>query len=157
MQETEVTQLQWYEVMGDVQGLAVPSRFRKLENCPGNYIEELQICPNHPVEQVSWNDIADLKNPNSFLNRLNRLKNDGYVYRLPTEAEWEYAARAGTDTSYFCGNDRGCIEYYGVYYQNNPGDQPADTGSVLANPWGLFDMNGNVWEWVSDFYHDKYE
>ncbi len=149
MQTTEVTQAQWIEVMG-----TAPSYFKKEENCPGNYIAELGICPNHPVESVSWLDAQE------FIKKYNDLqKSESWVYRLPYEAEWEYAARAGTKTSWFCGNDPGCLERYGIYYYFNPGrnpyqpngvEQPADTGSLLANDFGLYDMHGNVSEWVEN-------
>ncbi len=152
MQTTEVTQAQWYEVKG-----TAPSYFKKEENCPGNYIAELGICPNHPVESVSWVDAQE------FIKNLNDLKkSEPWEYRLPYEAEWEYAARAGTKTSWFCGNDPGCLEEYGIYYYFNPGRnpnlpnganvQPADTGSLLANDFGLYDMHGNVSEWVENIY-----
>ncbi len=151
IQTTEVTQAQWYEVMG-----TAPSYFKKEEFCPGNYIAELGICPNHPVESVSWLDAQE------FIKNLNELKKKGsWVYRLPYEAEWEYAARAGTKTSWSCGNDPGCLEGYGIYFDFNPGRNPhrpngnaeaADTGSLLANDFGLYDMHGNVSEWMENGY-----
>ena len=105
---------------------------------------------NRPVVNVSWDDVK------FFINWLNAKTNGNY--RLPTEAEWEYAARAGTTTKYSwgddigenqanCGNDS-CGDSYGY---------TAPVGSFPANPWGLHDMHGNVWEWVQDCWNDNYE
>ncbi len=152
MQTTEVTQAQWFELMG-----TNPSAFSEEGYCTGSFVAGLKVCPNHPVTLVSWNDVQD------FIKRLNELKkNKRYVYRLPYEAEWEYAARAGTKTSYFCGNDPGCLEMYGISPDFNPGKcesckgepQPAATGSLLANAFGLYDMHGNVSEWVENCFTD---
>jgi formylglycine-generating enzyme required for sulfatase activity len=121
----EITQAQWDVVMG-----ANPSEFKG---------------PDRPVEQVSWNDIQD------FLRRLNG-RNDGYRYRLPTEAEWEYAARAGTTGPYY--GDLDAIAWYG----RNSGNQTHSVGGKQPNPWGLYDMIGNVWEWCQDWYtNDWYQ
>ena len=100
--------------------------------------------PNRPVEQVSWDDIQ------IFLERLNEQEADnlppGWAYVLPTEAQWEYACRAGTTTAYFWGHD---INASLANYNSNIGPT-ANIGSYGANPWGFFDMHGNVWEWTAD-------
>ena len=104
---------------------------------------------NRPVINVSWNDVQ------SFIDWLNRRTGGGY--RLPTEAEWEYAARAGSTTTYSWGNDIGvnranCLN-------DDCGDQwqyTAPRGSFEANAWGLHDMHGNVREWVQDCYRKDY-
>jgi formylglycine-generating enzyme required for sulfatase activity len=85
-----------------------------------------------------------------FINRLNAL-NDGYKYRLPTEAEWEYAARAGS-TGAYAGRSLDAIAWYG---QNATG-KPYPVGKKEPNAWGLFDTQGNVWEWVQDSYASDY-
>ena len=119
-----VTQDQWDAVME-----SNPSHFKK-----GNY----------PVENVSWEDCQ------KFIGRLNdqigRAK-----YRLPTEAEWEYACRAGSVTSYSFGDDKKKLSEYGWYHANSGGTSHP-VGEKLPNPWGLYDMNGGVWEWCKDWY-----
>jgi len=123
----------------------------------------------HPVVCVSWKDAV------AFCQWLSQ--KEGSVYRLPTEAEWEYAARAGTTTSYLGGNGAGTIYAYGnvadaalekahpgmtlrqriADLEEGKGDgfiNTAPVASLKANPWGLFDTHGNVWEWCSDKYHD---
>jgi formylglycine-generating enzyme required for sulfatase activity len=119
----EVTQAQWEAVME-----SNPSDFKGADR---------------PVEQVSWNDVQE------FLANLNG-RNDGYRYRLPTEAEWEYAARAGTAGEYYGSLD--AIAWYG----RNSGDQTHPVGGKLPNAWGLYDVLGNVWEWCQDWHKDDY-
>lgn len=134
--KTEVTQRQWFEVMG-----YNPSSFKGGEgdrNKLGNN-------PDHPVENVSWNEIQE------FIVKLNERK-DGYRYRLPTEAEWEYAARAGTTTTYFFGDDEALLSEYGWFSLG----QTYPVAQKKPNSLGLFDMHGNVWEWVLDPYSRDY-
>lgn len=109
---------------------------------------------NASVRYVSWND-AQL-----FLEWLNKKKprNDKATYRLPTEAEWEYASRAGTNTIYFFGNSLSELSKYAQYRADmdmSNGGSTEET-SRRANPWGIFDIYGNVWEWVSDWYDAGY-
>ncbi|NLA39893.1 MAG: formylglycine-generating enzyme family protein [Smithella sp.] len=123
----EVTQGQWKAVMGEN-----PSSFK---NCGDN-------CP---VETVSWNDIQQ------FLQRLN--SRSGKQYRLPTEAEWEYAARSGGKSEkYAGGNDVDAV----AWYYKNSGSNTHPLGQKRPNGLGLYDMSGNVWEWCSDWYGEKY-
>ncbi len=135
IQTTEVTQEQWQAVMGNN-----PSHFK---TCGAN-------CP---VETVSWEDAR------AFILKLN-LMDRSSTYRLPTEAEWEYACRAGTTTRYFWGEKSDCGK---ANVGNSPltgeckGISPGKTapaGSYPPNRWGLYDMHGNVWEWCSDLYGD---
>ncbi len=122
----EVTQKQWVEIMGNN-----PSKFQG---------------EDRPVDRVSWLDARD------FVKRLNERESD-VLYRLPTEAEWEYAARAGTTTEYYWGDtvDNDYVWYYGTSeFQTHP------VGTKKANPFGLFDMLGNVWEWTSDWFAADY-
>lgn len=123
LQTTEVTQAQWEAVMK-----TNPSRYRGA---------------NLPVESVSWLEVQD------FISALNQ-QGQG-TYRLPTEAEWEYAARAGTTTPYACGFSEACLQNSAWYAANAEG-QPHPVGQKPANAWGFHDMHGNVWEWVSDWY-----
>jgi formylglycine-generating enzyme required for sulfatase activity len=110
----------------------------------------------HPVVGVSWLDAQQ------YLRWLSA--RTGKIYRLPTEAEWEYACRAGTGTAFCCGDTigPGQANYDGRFsYNGGPhGASPRGTtvtGSYPPNPWGLCDMHGNVWEWVQDVVHDSYE
>jgi formylglycine-generating enzyme required for sulfatase activity len=123
MGKYEVTQAQWRTVMG-----TDPSTIKG---------------ENRPVETVSRTDAQD------FLDKLNA-RNDGYRYRLPTEAEWEYAARAGTAGPY-----AGALDDI-AWYAGNSGDETHPVGQKKPNQWGLYDMEGNVREWVSDWYSRTY-
>ena len=104
--------------------------------------------PQNPVEQVSWNDAV------KFCEKLSALPEEkaaGRVYRLPTEAEWEYACRAGTTTKYSFGDIEGALGDY-AWYRANSGRKTHRVGEKRGNPWGLYDMHGNVWEWCQDRY-----
>jgi len=120
----EVTQKQWTAMMG-----SNPSNFKNCDNCP--------------VEGVSWNDVQE------FIKKLNR--KTGKNYRLPTEAEWEYAARGGNQSKgykYSGSNKLGDVGWY----DNNSGSKTHPVGQKSANELGIYDMSGNVYEWCSDRY-----
>jgi formylglycine-generating enzyme required for sulfatase activity len=105
-----------------------------------------------PVENVFWNDAP------AFCERLNELEKDqlaGARYRLPTEAEWEYACRAGTTTRYSFGDDAAGLGDHG-WFDGNSGGKTHPVGQKRPNAWGLYDMHGNVTEWCSDAYEAKY-
>jgi formylglycine-generating enzyme required for sulfatase activity len=104
------------------------------------------------VESVSWHDAV------KFCEKLSNLpeeKRRGRNYRLPTEAEWEYACRAGTKTDYYTGNGEEALKRAGWYHGNSDG-HPHPAGKLEKNTFGLFDMHGNVWEWCSDWYAEDY-
>jgi formylglycine-generating enzyme required for sulfatase activity len=119
----EVTQAQWYAVMG-----TTPSRFQ------GSTL---------PVEKVSWAEAQ------AFVQKLSQ--KTGKSYRLPTEAEWEYAARAGTQTEYSFGDDPRQLSRY-AWHSANSANTTHPVGTKLPNAFGLYDMSGNVWEWNNDVY-----
>jgi len=98
---------------------------------------------NKPVERVSWHDVVD------FCSKLS--EQESVEYRLPTEAEWEYACRAGTTGTYCFGNDASVLGAY-AWYAGNYSDPTHPVGQKLPNAWGLFDMHGNVSEWCEDWY-----
>lgn len=126
----EVTQGQWSALMG-----SNPSKFSGCgDDCP--------------VEQVSAHDVAQ------YLQKLNA--RSGQNYRLPSEAEWEYAARAGSSGRWSFGNDAAALGQF-AWFKGNSGFQTHPVGQKAANSFGLHDLHGNVWEWVQDAYHEHYQ
>ena len=133
----EITQAQWEAVMDTI---------------PWSGRAYVQAHPNCPAMYLSWNDAQE------FIRRVNAAA-DTDAYRLPTEAEWEHACRAGTTTQFSYGQDETQLGWYGWYQSNawNMGEQyPHWVGQKLPNPLGLYDMHGNVWEWVQDWFRETY-
>jgi formylglycine-generating enzyme required for sulfatase activity len=155
MGKFQVTQAQWGKIA------KLPKVNQDLNSNPSHFKGK-----NLPVEQVSWIDAIEA------CDRLS--KKTGKTYRLPSEAEWEYACRAGTKTSFYfgetistdlanyCGQDR-TIDgktYPGKYGKGQHGsfrETTIDVGSFPSNAFGLFDMHGNVWEWCADLWHENYK
>ncbi len=125
MGATEVTQAQWLAVMGKQ-----PTHFTGQD---------------FPVEHVSW------ENAKKFCEELS--KKDGKPYRFPTEAEWEYACRAGTKTRFSFGDQDADLKERG-WHKDNSGKRSQKAGSLKPNAWGLYDMHGNMWEWCGDLYSE---
>ena len=126
LQTTPVTQGQWQQVMGDN-----PASFHECgEDCP--------------VENVSWEEVQE------FIKKLNQLEETD-KYRLPTEAEWEYAGRAGTTGRFCCGDKETDLKNFAWYEANSEGSTHP-VGRLRPNAWGLYDMHGNVFEWCQDWF-----
>lgn len=113
-----------------------------------NVNPSLYINPNSPVENVSWYDAVQ------FCEKLSSMI--GAIVRLPTESEWEYFCRAGTQTEYYFGdNERLAADY--AWFNRNSMDETKVVMQKLPNPWGLYDVIGNVWEWTMDDYRSSYQ
>ncbi len=126
----EVTQQQWQAIMADN-----PSEFKE---------------PDNPVERVNWNDCQE------FLAKLNKkCATAGMRFTLPTEAQWEYACRAGTTTRYGFGDDEAKLGDY-AWFSDNSEKKTHPVGQKIPNAWGLHDMHGNVWEWCADWFWEDY-
>jgi formylglycine-generating enzyme required for sulfatase activity len=131
----EVTQAQYEAIMG-----TNPSYFQEKNGYPNT--------ENNPVEQVTWYEARQ------FCTALSTLT--GRTFTLPSEAQWEYACRAGTTTLYSYGDSDSQLGDY-AWYASNSGGTTHPVGTKLPNPWGLYDMHGSVWEWCLDEYHVTYD
>lgn len=123
----------------------------------GSHLSGFEGDPNRPVEMVKWQDATNYCGKLTVQERAAGRLPAGWEYRLPTEAQWEYACRAGTTNRFGFGNDP---EYTHIgdyaWYTDNSKNITHPVGSKLPNRWGLYDMHGNVWEWCADWYADSY-
>lgn len=132
----EITQQQWFELMG---------------THPWTGLKYVKECGECPVGNVNWYDARE------FIRKLNKISN--HQFRLPTEAEWEYACKADTTTRFFHSSLKLNLTQYAWFYDNafKKGSMHArEVGTREPNPWGLYDMLGNVYEWCSDWYSRNY-
>lgn len=127
----EVTQAQWEAVLS-----------------PNSHRSKFKGRPNNPVEKVSWRECQ------KFIEKLNEIGLG--KFRLPTEAEWEYACRAGSSARFCCGDSMQTAEQYMWFQANNNSLSPFEVGQKRPNAWGLFDMHGNVLEWCADQWKAPY-
>ena len=157
LQSTEVTQSQWESLMGNN-----PSSFGGCPDCPVeevNWYEALSYC-NALSEQEGYESCYTLSGCSNSPGFDMECSNVEWVgldctgYRLPTEAEWEYAYRAGTTSRWYCGDNESCVDSIG-WYLSNSGKTHA-VAQKTPNAWGLYDMAGNVWEWTWDWYASDY-
>ncbi len=149
--QTPITQAQWRQVADWQPNKGEGAWNQKLNPDPSHFKGD-----QRPVESVSWEDAME------FCRRLSQ--RTGRRYTLPSEAQWEYACRAGTTTPFYCGSTISTKlanydgnEVYGDGAQEDSRQQTTDVASFPANPWGLHDMHGNVWEWCADHWHGNYE
>jgi len=134
-----VTQWEWDHVMGTT---------------PWIEQEYVQEGSENPAVYLSWDDAQEYLPRLADSGRLAGQVPSGWEYRLPTEAQWEYACRAGTSTAFYFGNDVSLLDEYGWHFDNawTSGEQfPHPVGQKLGNAWGVHDLHGNVWEWCQDW------
>jgi formylglycine-generating enzyme required for sulfatase activity len=112
--------------------------------------------PRNSVEMVSWDEANDFCTKATTELRRRKLLADGEVIRLPSEAEWEYACRAGSTTRYAFGDEADGLKEYAWFNGNSKGEDPP-VGKKKPNAWGLYDMHGYVWEWCADAWHPTYQ
>ena len=151
LSQTPITQGQWRQVADWKPNKGQRAWSKKLKPNPSRFKGD-----QRPVEQVSWDDAME------FCHRLSQ--RSGRHYTLPSEAQWEYACRAGTISPFHCGSTisskQANFDGTKVYGDGEKGEyrqQTMDVASFPANPWGLHDMHGNVWEWCADHWHGNYE
>ena len=135
---TPITQKQWKVIM---------------DSEPWKGLSKIKEGDNYPATYIDWNGA------NTFIKRINAIDAKN-TYRFPTEAEWEYCCRAGSTTEFCFGDDERQLKIYGWYDENGEKaglNYAQEVGLLESNFWGIYDMHGNIWEWVNDWYIDSYE
>lgn len=143
-QTKEVTQLHWFIVTGKN-----PAHYRLQKYCPDTFVKinSIDLCPYLPIENVKWWEVK------SFIQKLGKIKKDE-TYRLPSEAEWEFATRMGRSTPFVFGDNYSVLKEYS-WYQTNSKGRTHRIGTKKPSNNGLFDIHGNVSEWVQNWYSKK--
>ena len=161
--KTVVTQQQWILLMGrsyrnrdwgsEVLETTPPWGVVEVDD-DGDEVQGTPEGDNYPAVWVSWDDATEFCAKLTALEHKSGKLSVNQTYRLPTEAEWEYACRAGTTTAYSFGDAESKLGDY-AWYDDNSGDEPHEVATKKPNPWGLFDMHGNAWEWCEDWHEDS--
>ena len=151
--KTVVTQQQWIEVMETTPWKAEDEDEDEAEDEDEDEDEDPPTPEgdNYPAVSISWDDATEFCAKLTALEHKSGKLPANQTYRLPTEAEWEYACRAGTTTAYSFGDAESKLGDY-AWYDDNSGDEPHEVATKKPNPWGLFDMHGNAWEWCEDWH-----
>ena len=124
---------------------------KRYQDTMGNNPSSTEFTPDLPVNRVTWHEALQFCKKLTDSARLSGKLPIGYIYRLPTEKEWEYVCRAGTNNAYSYGDSTDSLSEYG-WWAKNSGNQPEPVGKLKPNPWGLYDMHGNLFEWCFDSY-----
>ena len=149
---------------GPVRSVTIPHGFwmdryevtqQRFNDIMGSNPSSTEFTPDLPVNKVTWHEAREFCRRTTEQERSRGTLPIGYLYRLPTEAEWEYACRAGTTTMYSFGDDPALLGEH-AWHEGNSDFKYQKVGTKKPNPWGLHDMHGNVWEWVEDCWHESY-
>jgi len=161
--KTVVTQQQWILLMGrsyrnrdwgsEVLETTPPWGVVEVDD-DGDEVQGTPEGDNYPAVWVSWDDATEFCAKLTALEHKSGKLSANQTYRLPTEAEWEYACRAGTTTAFSCGDAESSLGDY-AWYNKNSGNELHEVATKKPNPWGLFDMHGNVSEWCEDWYEES--
>ena len=145
---------------GPVRSVTIPHGFwmdqyevtqQRFNDIMGSNPSSTEFTPDLPVNKVTWHEAREFCSRTTEQERSRGTLPIGYLYRLPTEAEWEYACRAGTENAYSYGDETESLSQHGWWAGNSRG-KPEQVGQLKPNPWGFYDIHGNVFEWCLDIY-----